>query len=110
MIKEKRKYPREGIYFLVTCKEPSAKEQIVSSVNISEGGLLLRSKQGLKPGSVIELCINFLNHPNKHICVNAEVVWAKKFKGFYKTGVKFVDMNPEDKNTIAEFIKYLSAK
>jgi hypothetical protein len=106
--KEKREHPRESLYYLARYRKESGGGSVISSVNISVGGALLRLREKLEPGEIVELCINFLDHSGRIVCVKAEVIWLRKIKSLYETGVKFISISHEDKLMIEEFIKYVN--
>ncbi len=108
--KERRKYTRENLYYLVKYKDKTGKKGIVSSVNISAGGVLLRLKDELKIGEVIEISINFLNHRDRVISLEAKVIWIKKYKNYYKTAVEFQKMIMQDRAAINAFINSIFKK
>ena len=108
--REKRKYSRGNLYYLIKYKDETGKKGIVSSINISAGGALLRLKDRFKAGDMLELCINFINHPDKNISLQAKVIWTKKYKNYYKTAVKFQKMFTEDRTVINEFINSILGK
>ena len=104
MSEEKRKYSRRDLYYLIKYKGKGGKKGVVSSINISAGGALLRLREELKAGEKIELSVNFLNHPDRFISLEAKVIWVKKYKNYYKTAVEFQKMIAQDRTAINEFL------
>ena len=102
--KEKRKHFRGDIYYLVKYKT-GTKKGIVSSINISAGGALLRLREELKVGDPIDISINFLDHPDRRVSLVAKIVRVKKYKKYYKTAIEFKKINLSDKESIDHFLK-----
>lgn len=111
---ERRKYPRFSIdlpieYYTVPPSEPFPGR----TANASEGGLLAYLSQGVEVGRHLRVKLFFHSGSNMNaIEMTAEVVWIDMHLetgwGDYRTGLKFVDISPEDLKCLKEFLFSLS--
>jgi len=87
--KERRKHSREKLVTYVSYKvlTPSGDKGV--SQNIGEGGLCLTLNKKLSPGTLLELRFDLPDRDAKKVETFAKVVWQKKAKKGYLTGVKF---------------------
>jgi len=105
---EKRQYRRRDCHCLVKYKsfdkESSCMETTTSIRNISEGGILLKTKEYLPMDCKLELKIN-IPTMNEVIDVTAKVVRVQELKRGegYQIGVMFLDVGPKHKEKIAKF-------
>jgi len=107
---ERRKYLRGDLYYLLRytvegCTEEG--ELLVSSINISGGGLLIRSPQPLKANDRLTIKLNFLGPPNRHIDIKARVVRARKRKKYWAIALEFVSISEKEKAAIVYLINIL---
>lgn len=87
--KERRKHSREQLVTYVSYKVLTPSEERAESQNISEGGLCLTLNKELTPGTLLELRFDLPSKEAKKIKTFAEVIWQKKIKKGFLTGVKF---------------------
>lgn len=79
-------------------------------VNLSKGGLCLKTPKNIKPKTVIKVEIP-LPHTSELFTVQAEVVWCdalsetKGEEGFFYTGLKFLQMSLAKQTVINNFIQ-----
>jgi len=107
---ERRKYPRLNIdipieYYRID--EPAGSRG--RTLNISEGGLLIYSSERMEIGQRLRLRL-FLNMVSELSSIEllSEVVWVEiridKDLGDYRTGVRFVDISPDDMTQLKNFL------
>ena len=101
---ERRGHLRGNLHFLVKYKTEDGKTGVVSSINVCAGGALLRLRQECLPGQLMNLFINFIGPPKRHISAVVKVLRVNKQKNYYKTAVEFEKISTEDKNAIDAFI------
>ena len=111
---EKRKYPRFGVdsaieYFPIDSPALSRGR----TLNISGGGLMIYLSEQMDISQCLLLRVFFsLGSELNRIELLAEVVWVEMYmedkKGDYRSGVKFVDISPEDMAKLKNFLIYLS--
>ena len=104
---ERRRFPRERIYYLIKYKDAERKG-LGTSINLSASGVLLRSREPFKLGERLRLEINFINHPSRDISLEAEVVRVEKKKAYYNVAFEFKTIDHLDQKTISEFISFLA--
>jgi hypothetical protein len=110
---EKRQHPRFNVDLPI---EYSRSELIVKhgrAVNASEGGLLVYLPERMEIGQHLSLKSFFSSGSElKTIETLVQVVWADinlgKDWGDHRTGVKFVDISPENLDALKTFLKSLS--
>lgn len=95
-IKERRVYPRLGIYHLAKYRLISRPQEplVVASVkDISGGGIRLKVDEKIPLSSVIQVYINF-PHISEPIPSLAKVVWIRKIhrSNRYEVGLQFLEM------------------
>jgi len=111
---EKRKYPRFSVnlpveYFLVESSFGTAGR----ALDISESGLLIYFPEQMEIGQRLSLKL-FLSIGSKLITIEilSEVAWVEicveRDWGDYRTGVKFVDISPDDMTKLKNFLISLS--
>lgn len=90
------------------------KKEFSVSRNISSGGINLALGEKLLPDTTLRLQLNIpqSTHP---IITEGKIVWVKEILGrfvmqkserFFSTGIKFVNMNKEDMDTLQNFINH----
>ena len=112
---ERRKYKRVSFWTLARYKE--IKKDIESKnaqvENISEGGLLLKTKDELSLSNPLEIELYIPYIKGYHLIkTKARPVWHRQTdaKDFWHTGVEFQYADPESKKILAEFIRYFENK
>ena len=111
---EKRKYPRFGVdsaieYFPIDSPALSRGR----TLNISGGGLMIYLSEQMDISQCLLLRVFFsLGSELNRIELLAEVVWVDMHIdegwGDYRSGVKFVDISPDDLTKLKGFLKGLS--
>ena len=110
---ERRKYPRFKInlpldYFRVD----TPVNQTGRALNASEGGLEIYFPEKMAIGERLKLKIFFSSSDFElnAIEVQAEVVWIDILSGDdeYRSGVRFIDITPEDLTRLKDFLKSLT--
>lgn len=98
-IKEKRKV---SPYDLDMLRYKKANDK---SIDVSEGGVLLLTRQYLPVGTFLDLEIEFYSKKIKAI---GKIVWVEKVFGTsnYKAGIVFINLSSGIKKTIGKVIKY----
>ena len=80
--------------------------------NVSESGLMVYLAEKPEMGQFLRMKLFFPSAPNLHtIEMLAQVVWVDLHLGEnedYRTGVKFIDISPEDLNKLRGFLSSLS--
>ena len=111
---EKRKHPRFSVDLPVEYyKIGSPVKQNGRAVNASQGGLLLYFSEPLQIGQYLRLKLFFsLDSELNAVKALGEVVWSdnhlSKDWEYYPYGVKFIDISPEDRTKLRNFISRLS--
>ena len=108
---EKRRYPRLDIHLPMECDQ--MKSSITHTGNISEGGLLIFFPEQMNVSQYLRLKLFFsLDSELNAVKALAEVVWMdnhlSKDREYYPYGVKFIDISPEDRTKLRNFISKLS--
>jgi c-di-GMP-binding flagellar brake protein YcgR len=107
---ERRRHPRVKLsltleYFRID----SSMKQTGRTSNASEGGLEVYLPEPMEVGDQLKLKVYFsLGDELKSIDAIAEVVWTDlrlgEAWGEYRSGVKFIDISPEDLQTLKDFL------
>ncbi len=111
---ERRTYPRFSVDLPVEYYQiNSSSSQTGHALNASEGGLLIYFPEQMEIGQYISLKLFFsLGSELNTIEVLAEVVWMDMYlgKGWgdYRCGVKFINISPEDRTRLKNFLIGLS--
>ena len=71
-------------------------------VNISLGGICLRTSELAEMGTILDLQINF-HHPSGTIATRGEVVWRKQGPEM-TMGVRFVELNSEHQRILRRYL------
>jgi hypothetical protein len=113
---EKRKHPRFNIDLPIKYSKTNLFFKYGRATNASEGGLLVYLSEEVETGQDIALKIFFpprseLNSLETFV----KVVWTdihlrKDWAWDFRTGVKFVDISPEDKTKFKNFLTSLPQK
>ena len=111
---EKRRHPRFTVdlpleYYRVNSPVPETGR----AVNASEGGLLVYFPEEVKVGDHLRLRLFFsVGSALNTIEMVVQIAWVDlhpgKEWGDYRSGVRFVDISPEDLNKLKTFLRKLS--
>ena len=108
---EKRRHPRFSIDLPIEYWQiDKSRSQPGQTINISEGGLLLRISEHLKIGQVVGLTLFIASGRDLDIIeaiAQVKIVWQDTRvgkDGGYRVGVKFVDISPEDMDKLKNLL------
>jgi c-di-GMP-binding flagellar brake protein YcgR len=111
---ERRKHPRFNIdlpveYYLI----PSRSGGSGQAINVSEGGLLVYLTEKVEIGQHLQLKLFFPSGSElKTIEMVVEVVWIDihlgKDWGDFRSGLRFIDISPDNLNRLKTFLRTLS--
>jgi len=113
---EKRKYPRFDVDLPIKYSRSSFFFKYARAVNASEGGLLLHLPEELGIGQQLALKLFFPSCADSNIIETVvQVVWMdvrlrKDWAWDYQTGVRFVDISPENMAVLKNFLTVLPQK
>jgi c-di-GMP-binding flagellar brake protein YcgR len=113
---EKRKYPRFDVDLPIKYSRSSFFFKYARAVNASEGGLLLHLPEELGIGQQLALKLFFPSCADSNIIETVvKVVWMdvrlrKDWAWDYQTGVRFVDISPENMAVLKNFLTVLPQK
>ena len=113
---EKRKYPRFDVDLPIKYSRSSFFFKYARAVNASEGGLLLHLPEELGIGQQLALKLFFPSCADSNIIETVvQVVWMdvrlrKDWAWDYQTGVRFVDISPENMAVLKNFLTDLPQK
>lgn len=105
MDSERRYGERKALktYAIVTQKGSTSTE--IETIDISIGGLCLRSHQQLIVGQSYSIAFEVqLNGNPRRISTTAEIAYSILTGDFYKTGLRFLDMDSATLNILEEFL------
>jgi c-di-GMP-binding flagellar brake protein YcgR len=111
---EKRKHPRSNIDLPVEYYQvDSTTHHNGRAINASEGGLLLYLPEQIEIDQYLRLKLFFTSGSELNtIGMLVKVVWMdihlEKDWGDYRTGVRFIDISPEDMTKLKNFLRSLS--
>ena len=107
---ERRKYPRFSLDLPIEYHRINSSTGTQGRVlDASEGGLIIYFPEQIEIGQRLRLRLFFMigSHLNT-IELLAEVAWVEmrvgKARGDYRTGVKFVDISPDDMTKLKDFL------
>ena len=111
---ERRKHSRFNVDLSIEYSQNGLFGKHGRAVNASEGGLLLYLEEKMEIGKHLVLKLFFPSGPEMNtIETLVQVVWMDVHMGEdwrdYRTGVKFVDITPEDLNELKLFLRDLSS-
>lgn len=107
---EKRKYPRFNVDLPIKYGRTNLFFKYARAVNASQGGLLLRLPEEVEVGQNLALKLFFpFDSELNTIKASVRVVWMdihmrKDWAWDYQTGVRFVDISPEDMTVLKNFL------
>jgi c-di-GMP-binding flagellar brake protein YcgR len=107
---ERRKHPRVKLSLtLEYSRIDSSMKQTGHTSNASKGGLEIYLSEQMEVGDQLRLKVFFSSGDElKSIGVVAEVVWTDlrlgEAWGEYRSGVKFIEISPEDLQTLKDFL------
>ena len=113
---EKRKYPRFDVDLPIKYSRSSFFFKYARAVNASEGELLLHLPEELGIGQQLALKLFFPSCADSNIIETVvQVVWMdvrlrKDWAWDYQTGVRFVDISPENMAVLKNFLTVLPQK
>jgi len=107
---EKRKFTRYNDN--ISAKIAGSDTEILKILNISSGGVLLRTSQKLEENQIINLNMYLPLFPQP-INVKAKVIRIAPYKtegksSGFKVGIKYLNINEPDREKLIETLKYLS--
>jgi len=110
---EKRKHPRFSVDLPVEYSRTELSVEGGRAINASEGGLLLYLPEQMGVGHHLRLKLFFtMGSELNAIETVVEVVWVdmllEKDRGDFRTGVRFVEISPEDMGRLKNFLRSLS--
>lgn len=111
---EKRKHPRLNIDLPVEYYQiDSTAHRNGRAINANEGGLLLYLPEQMEIGQYLTLKLFFTSGSELNATeMLVKVVWMDihlgKDWGNYRTGVRFIDISPEDMTKLKNFLRSLS--
>jgi c-di-GMP-binding flagellar brake protein YcgR len=107
---EKRRYPRFDVDLPIKYSRANLSFKYAHAVNASEGGLLLHLPEELGVGQQLLLKLFFPLCPDLNaIETMVQVVWMgvqvrKDWAWDYQTGVRFINISPEDAAVLKNFL------
>jgi c-di-GMP-binding flagellar brake protein YcgR len=107
---EKRRYPRFDVDLPIKYSRANLSFRYARAVNASEGGLLLHLPEELGVGEQLLLKLFFPPCPDLNaIETMVQVVWMdvqirKDWAWDYQTGVRFINISPEDVAGLKNFL------
>lgn len=110
---EKRKHPRFSVDLPAEYNRTDLSVKQGHATNASEGGLLLYLPEQIEIGKHLRLKLFFsMASGLQTIEALVEVAWTDihlgKDWGDYRTGVRFIEISPEDMSKLRNFLKSLS--
>ena len=112
---DKRKYQRAQTRCMIRYRDPAEtdvrKSELSTARDLSEGGARFTSGKAFQAGDRLNFEITCPSFPDP-IKVKGEVRWNREIrKGIlYENGVQFLNLSPEDQETIRQIVAYLLKK
>jgi len=111
---DRRKYKRvEGFFEVFVNFNPEAPDKFYcDSVDISEGGMKIRTPRPLQDRNHAILTFNLPDYPTE-ITAQVVVAWASatpKEDGYYESGIKFLLLNNAEKEAIRNYVARYTEK
>ena len=108
-----RRYRRVDINLPIEIEYDQIKSSITHTGNISEGGVLIFFPKQMNISQYLRLKVFFsLDSELNAVKALGEVVWSDNHLSedweYYPYGVKFIDISPEDRTKLRDFIGRLS--
>ena len=112
---ERRRYPRFSVALPIEYWQiDKSRSRPGQTINISEGGLLLRLSEHLEIDQVVGLTLFIASGLDLDIIeavAQVEIVWQDTRvgkDGAYRVGLKFVDISPEDMDKLKNLLNTLT--
>jgi c-di-GMP-binding flagellar brake protein YcgR len=112
---ERRRYPRFSVDLPIEYWQiDKTRSRPGRTINISQGGLLLRLSEPLEIGQAVGLTLFITSGPDLdtiEAVAQVEVVWQDIHvgkDGAYRVGVNFVDISPEDLDKLKNLLNALA--
>ncbi|MBU0634514.1 MAG: PilZ domain-containing protein [Candidatus Omnitrophica bacterium] len=105
---ERRKYPRVNAFITYSVVEKNSLEKSTNSKNISAGGIAFFSKEKLETNTILSLNISLPDRSD--FMAKGKVVWEDHVKVaddsnmYYELGIKFIDINDDDRQKISKYV------
>jgi len=113
---EKRKHPRANVDLPVKYSKTNLLFKYARAANVSEGGLLVYLPEEMGIGQRLVLKLFLPSHSEfSTLEMSGQVVWmdphVRKDRTWdYRTGVRFVDLSPENMNRLRNFLVGIGRK
>jgi hypothetical protein len=107
---EKRKFPRIDVQFPLRYSRTNLIFKYGRAANASEGGLLVYLPEEVGIGQRLAVKLFFPSHSEFNTLeTSVQVVWMdihlrKDWTWDYRTGVRFVDLSPEDMTKLKDYL------
>ncbi len=101
---DRRKYPRVNVTIFMKLKnESDINMQESESIDISEGGICIKSKTKYSQGNIVILQL-FLG--DKLVDIEGKVKWMKQYKeGNYDLGIEYINVGNKDLEEIKKYME-----
>ena len=101
---DRRKYPRVNVTIFIKLKnETDADIKEGETIDISEGGICIKSKVKYSIGNIVTLQL-FLG--NRLVDVGGKVIWTRNSKeNNYDVGIEFIEAKKEDLKEIKKYME-----
>lgn len=114
---EKRKFPRGNFFCKITAIFGERLLVFNSyTENISEGGVKVFLEEKLNISTVVDMELSLANDEETIKC-KGELIWVQEIppdqtekESLFDTGIKFIEINEQDKKRICQLVKNLIAK
>lgn len=114
---EKRKFPRGNFFCKITAIFGERLLVFNSyTENISEGGVKVFLEEKLNISTVVDMELSLANDEEPIKC-KGELIWVQEIppdqtekESLFDTGIKFIEINEQDKKKISQLVKNLITK
>ena len=113
---ETRRFERVPRRLRAEVMYPGKRKELVNTVNISQGGVCLGSRQSLRENEYVKIGLK-LPKLKKLIQVKARVAWVKSLQGqpnrnsiHCMVGIEFIALTNKDKNLLSRFVHSISSR
>ncbi len=86
---QRRVHPRVRMNLKACIAQPGSEDDIVTTLNLSRGGILVRSERMYPTESWIQLAVPYTPAAT-NIFVPARIIWREDVQGAYQYGIKYV--------------------